>query len=270
MSNSVGILKAPRIVPASMPEPRRVPFDAPWNWLAAGWRDIWRIPRISLTYGGAFAVTAAALGLGLGSSGGQSLFPALAGGILLIGPLVAVGLYDASRRLARGEGVRFRDVLGAGLAARGQLAFFGATLLFAFLVWMQLALLILMLFFGGNGLPPLSDFIHTLLFTAHGLGFLIVGSMVGGMIAALVFAMSVVSVPLLLVTQTDAVSAARASVAAVVRNPKPMALWAVLIVVIIAAGFVTFLVGLTLAFPLIGHATWHAYAEIYGDPPART
>jgi uncharacterized membrane protein len=61
------------------------------------------------------------------------------------------------------------------------------------------------------------------------------------------------------------VTAARASVAAAVHNPKPMALWAALIVVIMAAGFATLLVGLAISFPLIGHATWHAYADIYGS-----
>jgi uncharacterized membrane protein len=247
-----------------VPAPRHVPFDAPWNWLAAGWRDMWRLPRISLAYGGAFALAAAALILGLWRAGALSLFIAFAGGFLLIGPLVAVGLYEASRRLAQGESVRLSDVASAGLGARGQLAFFGGVLLFVFLLWLQLALLLLMLFLGTTAPPQPNEFLQALLFTPRGLGLLVAGSLAGGVIAALVFAMSAVAVPLLLVSHVDAVSAARASIAAVVRNPKPMALWAALIAVIMAAGFVTLLVGLAIAFPLIGHATWHAYADIYG------
>ncbi len=254
-----------RSVPEPLPEPRRVPFDAPWNWLAAGWRDIWRAPHLSFAYGAAAALGAGVLVLALARLEAVSLFLALAGGFLLIGPLLAVGLYEASRRHSRGQPVELRNSAGVWRNARGQLGFFGAMLLFVFLVWLQLAFLLLMLFLGGAGLPPPSRFMHELLFTPHGLGLLIVGTSAGAMLAALAFAMSALAVPMLLVREIDAVTAARAGLAAVVANPKPMALWAGLIVVIMAAGFVTLLAGLVLAFPLIGHGTWHAYADIYGD-----
>lgn len=244
--------------------PRRVPFDAPWNWLAAGWRDLWTIPKLSLTYGAAFAVGAAVMAALLWVQGWNALFLALAGGFLLVGPLFGVGLYEASRKLAANERVTFSDMISAGFAAKGQLAFFGAMLAFCYLIWMQLAFLLLMLFLSGSGLPPASEFVPTLLFTPRGVSLLIVGSIVGGIIAATVFVISAVSVPSLLVERTDAVSAARASVRAVLANPKPMALWAVLIAVMMIAGFATLFIGLALAFPLIGHATWHAYRDVYG------
>ena len=268
MSDNANIALSPQVVADALPVPRRVPFDAPWTWLAAGWRDLWTIPGISLAYGFFFATAALALSLGLWGVSAHSLFLALAGGFLLIGPLVAVGLYEASRRLQRGDKIKLSDVVAAGMGARGQLAFFGIVLMFTLMVWLQLAFLLLMMFLGNAGLPPASAFVQTLLFTPRGLGLLIVGSMVGGIIAAAVFAISVVAVPLLLVTRTDAVSAARASIDAVVANPKPMMLWAALIVVIMGAGFVTLLAGLVVAFPLIGHATWHAYSDIYGTPAA--
>ena len=244
--------------------PRRVPFDAPWNWLAAGWRDMWTIPTLSLSYGAAFAVGAAAMATLLWAQGWNSLFLALAGGFLLVGPLFGVGLYQASRKLEAGERVGLSDMLAAGFAAKGQLSFFGAMLAFCYMIWLQMAFLLLMLFLGGGGLPPASEFVPTLLFTPHGLGLLIVGSIVGGAIASLVFVISAVSVPALLVGQTDAVSAARASAHAVFANIKPMALWAGLIAMMMFAGFATLFVGLVLAFPLIGHATWHAYRDVYG------
>lgn len=256
---------APRAVLERIPEPRRVPFDAPWNWLAAGWRDLWRAPQVSLAYGLAAALGAGGLVLGLVRFEAVSLFLALAGGFLLIGPLLAVGLYEASRRHARGQSVELRDIAGAWRSAHGQLGFFGAILLFVFLVWLQLAFLLLMLFLGGVALPPPSRFMTELLFTPHGLGLLIVGTLIGAMLAALVFAISALAVPMLLLHEIDAVTAARASLAAVVRNPKPMALWAGLIVVIVAAGFATLLAGLVIAFPLLGHASWHAYVDTYGD-----
>lgn len=249
------------------PQPRRVPFDAPWNWLGAGWRDMWAISNVSLAYGAVFAAMAAVLGIGLWALGAHSVFLALIGGFMLIGPLFAVGLYEASQRLSHGQPVSLGDVALAGLRARGQLIFFGATLMLVFLIWMQLAFLLLMLFMGGQGMPPPETFVQVLLFTPRGLGLLIVGSIVGAVLAAIVFAISAVAVPLLLIEQVDAVTAARASVAAVVANPKPMMLWAALIVVMMAAGFVTLLAGFIIAFPLIGHATWHAYSDIYGDKP---
>lgn len=245
--------------------PRRVPFDAPWMWLAAGWRDLWTIPRISLIYGALFAAAAAFVAVGLSLLGELSQLPALLGGFLLVGPFLSVGLYEASRLLERGVTPSFADVALVGLRAPGQVGLLGSFLLFAFMVWMQIALLLLMLFLGDAPLPPPNAFVPTLLFTPKGLGLLVVGTIVGGVIAACVFSISVVGVALMLERPMDAVTAARASVAAVVANPKPMALWAALIVGMIAAGFATLLLGFVIVFPLIGHATWHAYVAVYGD-----
>jgi uncharacterized membrane protein len=248
-----------------LPPPRRVPLDAPWAWLAAGWRDMWAIPWVSLTYGAVFAGFAGIAAAGLWYIGAASLMPALVGGMLLTGPFVAVGLYEASRRLSKGEFPGLGDVFLAAVRAPGQLAMFGSVLLFAFMIWLQLALLLMMLFLGDGSLPAPEAFMHTLLFTPRGLLLLIVGTLVGAVIATLVFSASAVAVALLLDKPVDAVTAARASIDAVMLNPKPMALWAALIVCMSAAGFATLMFGFVLAFPLIGHATWHAYADIYGD-----
>jgi uncharacterized membrane protein len=245
----------------------QVPFDAPWAWLAAGWRDMWTVPHISLAYGAAFAIVSAALAMGLMVGGLESLILALAGGFLLIGPLAAVGLYEASRRLERGESVTFGDVSRSVLNAPGQLGFFGAILTFAYFVWAQLASLLFMLFLGSRPLPPASEFLPTLLFTPHGLGLLVAGTIVGGILASLVFAISAISVPLLTARRIDAVTAIQASVAAVVQNPKPMALWAGLIAGFMALGIATIFVGLIFVFPLIGHATWHAFRDLVREEP---
>jgi uncharacterized membrane protein len=246
----------------------RVAFDAPWGWLAAGWKDKWTIPRISRAYGAAFALLSLALTLGLAVTGLQSLVLALAGGFLLIGPIAAVGLYEASRRLESGESITARDLLRAGLGAPGQLAFFGAILAFLYVVWLQLAFLLFMLFLGTSGLPPPSAFVPTLLFTPAGLALLVCGTAVGCVLAVTAFAISVVSVPLLMTRRADAVTAITASLAAVAANLKPLALWAALIAGGIILGVATLYTGLILAFPLIGHATWHAYRDLVREPPA--
>ena len=162
----------------------QVPFDAPWSWLSAGWRDMWAVPHVSLAYGVVFAALSIGLTLGLLLTGLPSLVLALAGGFLLIGPIAAVGLYEASHRLEAGRGVELGEVVRAGLRAPGQLGFFGAILAFLFFVWLQLAFLLFMLFLGSRGLPPPSEFVPTLLFTAHGLGLLVAGTAVGSLLAA--------------------------------------------------------------------------------------
>jgi uncharacterized membrane protein len=89
----------------------RVAFDAPWLWLAAGWRELWRVPRIGLCYGAAFAAVSLALAVGLLATGLASLTMALAGGFLLIGPLAAVGRYATSQRLEAGQRVTMSELL---------------------------------------------------------------------------------------------------------------------------------------------------------------
>lgn len=239
-----------------------VPFDAPWLWLAAGWRDLWLKPGVSIVYGLVFALIAIALMISLSVAHLQALVLPLAGGFVLIGPLAAVGLYDMSRSIEAGRPVTWGSVLTAYTRAKGQLSFFGAMLAFAFYIWLQLALLLFMLFWGNNSIPPPSTFIPTLLFSTHGLALLVVGTAVGGLLASVVFAISVISVPLLLTHQMDAVTAVRTSLTAIARNPKPLALWAVLIAGFMALGIATMSVGLVVAFPLIGHATWHAYRAL--------
>lgn len=103
-----------------------------------------------------------------------------------------------------------------------------------------------------------------LLFTPNGLGLLIVGTAAGAVLAALGFAVTAISIPLLMDRRIDALTAMSKSFEAVLRNPKPMALWAVLIAGFIALGMATLGVGLIVAFPLFGHATWHAYRDLVG------
>jgi uncharacterized membrane protein len=243
----------------------QVPFDAPWSWLASGWGDLWSAPRVSLLYGVAFAALSAALALGLMVTGLASLILALGGGFLLVGPLAAVGLYEVSRRLESGSSVDLGVFSWSRPKALGQLGFFGGILAFVYFVWLQLAFLLFMLFLGSRGLPPPSEFVPTLLFTAHGLGLLVTGTIVGGVLATVVFAISAISVPLLMTRRIDAVTAIAASLAAVLLNPKPMALWAGLIAAFMALGLATLFVGLVIVFPLIGHATWHAFRDLVRD-----
>ena len=246
------------------PAIRRVAFDAPWAWLAAGWRDLWSAPFISLTYGALFAAAAYVFVFHLSSTNALPLMLPLAGGFLLVGPLLAVGLYEISRRKERNEQATFQNIVAAIKGSGGQLAFFGVMLLLLYFFWMRFAFLLFMLFFGNADIPPIENFVPTLLFTPHGLGLLVTGTAVGAVFASVAYAVSAIAVPMLLDRKVDVISAVSASVKAVNENWPAMILWAVLIVGLIAMGFAGLFVGLAIAFPLIGHATWHAYRELTG------
>jgi uncharacterized membrane protein len=243
-----------------------VDFDAPWNWLAAGWRDIVATPGLSLGYGAVFAVISILLAYGLTAVGWESLVLALIGGFMILGPLFAVGLYEISRRRMEGEPIDISAVIATGASAPRRLAFMGFVLLFMFSIWLRIAFLLFAAFYGSEALPSVERFLPELLFTPHGLGLLIVGTAVGGGLALLVYMISVVSVPMLISYPVDVFTAIAVSFQSVVKNPKPMLLWAVLIAAIMACGIATAFIGLIVAFPLVGHATWHAFRDIVHAP----
>jgi len=240
----------------------RINPDAPWAWLGAGWRDLWTHPAVSLSYGLVFAAVSGLITLALFRLDLQYLLMPLAAGFMLVGPMLAVGLYETSRRIHAGEPVSLGAALFVRTASPTQLAFLGAILMFLLLAWIRVAQLLYALFFGMSAFPGFEDTVHMVFFTDAGFGMLVVGTLVGGVIAAVVFAVSAFSVPMLMVRDVDAISAAIASVNAVRDNLYPLAVWGALVVMITAVGMVTFYVGLIIAFPLIGHATWHAYRHV--------
>jgi uncharacterized membrane protein len=241
---------------------RRVALDAPWDWFARGWRDLCAVPYASVAYGAIFTLAAWGILLGLGRLEAQSLILVFAGGFMLMGPLLAAGLYEASCILEQGKHVTLRAIARGVSPAIGRLAFFGVVLFLAFFLWVQIAFLLLMLFLGTAAVPPPSEFVHTLLFTNAGLGLLFVGTLAGALLAAIVFSIATVAVPLLLVRDIDAVTAMITSVKAVSLNTGPMLLWAALIAGFMALGLATLFVGLAIVFPLAGHATWHAFRAL--------
>jgi uncharacterized membrane protein len=246
-----------------------VVFDAPWSWLAAGWRDISATPVLSLGYGLIFALISMGLAYGLTQFGWQSVVIALAGGFLILGPLFAVGLYEISRRRSEGEVVAADTLVHPSLRSPGQLAFMGFILLFIFSAWLRIAFLLFAVFFGSEILPPVERFIPELLFTPHGLGLLIVGTATGAALGFIAYTVSVVSIPLLMEHRVDVYTAISVSIRAVAKNLNPMLLWAVLIAAIMGCGIATGFLGLIVAFPLVGHATWHAYRELVHSVPQK-
>jgi len=247
---------------ARFPEVRKVRTDAPWVWLARGWADMSSVPALSLSYGIAFFLISLSLVVALFQFELGALVPVMAAGFLLVGPMLAVGMYEASRRLEADLPVRLADVAFVSTRSPAQLAFLGAMLMGAMLIWVRIASLLFALFFGSQDMPTIAEFVPALLLTPHGLGLLIVGTVTGGVLALVCFAISVVSVPMLMARDVDAVTAVLTSIETVRRNFWPMMIWGWIIAFFTAIGIATFLLGLIVVFPLLGHATWHAYRDL--------
>jgi uncharacterized membrane protein len=255
---------APAQLPSPFPPINAIAFSAPLRWLAAGMRDLRRAPLSSMSYGVAFALMGWLIYFVFQHA--YEYTSALTAGFLLVGPFLCTGLYDISRRLERGEPVRLNDTMTAWRANLGAFSLFSLALTIIMLIWARASLVTFALFFS-SGMPTLSKFLQRVVTPEHW-DFILTYFAVGGLFAAIVFAVSVVSVPMMLDRGTDTVVAALTSVRALLANFAPLLLWAVLIVLLTAIGFATLFIGLILTIPIVGHATWHAYRDLVGSQPA--
>lgn len=239
-------------------------MDAPWRWLGAGFRDLMKAPLLSIGYG--VLVIGGGIGITtlLWQTGYASLIPVAFGMFAIFGPMLAVGLYEMSRRIAAGQKPALYPIQLIGAGSTLQLAYVGFFLMFAALVWARMAMLLYALFTNGIYLP-VDQFFSFALGTGAGLAMISIGTVIGAGIAFAIFVLSVVSIPTIMNEKKDAFSAIGISLLAVKNNFAVMILWAWLIAVITIAGIATFFVGLAIAFPLLGHATWHAYRDIRGQ-----
>lgn len=243
---------------------RTVGVDRSGRWLSHAWRDFTRAPGPSLAYGGAFVVVSFTLTVGLWLAGMASLVLPFAGGFLLMAPILAVGLYEISRRLEAGEVLKAKEIFASCSRNGGQLAAMGVVLMLMMFIWILLALVLFALFFHQQP-PTLDRFVEEIAFSPRGAVFLALGTAVGGALATLIFVITAFSIPMLLDRQVDVVTAILASVAAVRANLPVMFGWAAMIALLAGFGLVTGFLGLAVAFPLLGYATWHAYRDVIGD-----
>ncbi len=249
-------------LPLSAQRRRNLPTSAALSWLGAGWRDLWRNPGPSLLYGLAVFAVSAIIVWGLFRLGlDYILFPALAG-FMVMGPLLAIGLYQKSRAIELGEPVSLSRMIFVKAASGGQVWYTGAILSLLMLVWMRAAVIIYALFFGLRPFPGLHEVTAMLFGTPVGWAMLLVGTVVGGLFAAFSFAISAFAIPMLLDERVDAFTAMGTSISMVWRNLPVMLAWGAIVLALFLVSVATGLLGLIVVFPLLGHATWHSYRAL--------
>jgi uncharacterized membrane protein len=244
-----------------LPKVNEITLDHPWDWLAKGWKDLYRAPKFSLAYGMIFVAVSYGLTLGLIYEDLFFIIPPLAAGFFLLAPLLGIGLYQISDSLEQGQDVQFCNALTAWRRNDIQLSAMALVLVMVVLVWMLAAILVFALFYD-KPIPTWENFIPEVFLSGNSPVFLFTGIAVGGLIAVFTFVISAITVPVLMDRQTDVMTAIHTSLQAVRVNWQAMALWASLIVMFVGIGIVTFYIGLVATMPLVGHATWHAYRDL--------
>jgi len=229
-------------------------WGAPFAWLKAGWHDFTRAPVVGLFYGLCFVLMGWAL-VGTFQRAPEYTL-ALSAGFLLLGPFLCLGLYHASRELEQGRRPGLLASLTAWRISSGQLAIFAAVLLVLEMLWGRAAMIVFAISFDGvpDFSGPLSSFL-----TEEFITFGIVYMVVGAIFAGLIFAISVVSMPMILDRSVDAVSAGLLSMRLVATQPGVLWLWAAVIGVLTLLAMLPGFIGLLVVAPVLGHASWHAY-----------
>lgn len=243
--------------PFTLPGVRAIDMAAPLRWIGAGFRDFLAMPSASLFYGAALAL----MGYLLTNFYGGAIGIAFTTGFLLVGPFLAIGLYDLSRQRAAGKHPRLGPSLSAWNDNLPAIGFYAAILMLSLAVWARVSVVIIALFFP-DGVESFTALLAALRDSTDTWVFFTIYILVGAGLALFTFATSVVALPMLLDRkEMDAISAMIVSFNTIRVNTLPMLAWALIIVALTAAGFVAWFIGLVVVLPIIGHGTWHAYRE---------
>jgi len=235
---------------------------------AEGLRDFQAAPFYGLFFGAIYAAGGLLMLVTATRGGYGYLVYPLAAGFALIGPFVATGLYEVSRRRESGEPLSFTAIL-ACISRQGgrELGWMALVTIFVFIVWMYQVRLLIALFLGVLSFTTVQQFVSVVFTTPEGWVFLAVGHVVGAILAVALFSITVVSFPLLLDRDVDFVTAMITSVRTVTLNPVPMLGFAAVVIALTLAALLPLFLGLIVVLPVLGHATWHLYRRAIAWPP---
>ncbi len=249
-----------QIAPSPPPKLGSVGFSDITAALGAGMRDFLKAPLFGLFFASFFVIGGILIYLQLDVLDQSYWIIPIGLGFPLLSPFLAVGLYEVSRRLERGEALDWAAVLGVVFRQKErQFPSVAMVIIMIFMFWVFVAHLVFALFMG---LEPMTNIItnwRDTLLTEEGLTMLAVGTGVGAVLSFILFSLTVVSLPLLLDREIDFITAMISSFQLVLANLVPMLAWGALIAVLMVLGMLPFFLGLFIVLPVLGHATWHLY-----------
>lgn len=269
VGSAVDPVSATAELAATGPEIRYgVPLTAPARWLAAGFADLRRSPGPSLLIGALCTAISWLLVGAMAYLEYAVLILPLTAGFMFAAPVLAVGLYEGSRRIEAGEAPDFDATRAAWRRNRFGIAFMGILLMMFLYGWLRVATMLFALFFGLVA-PPLEQIFSRAFLSPDTIFYGVAGTLIGAVLAAIVFGLSAISLPMLVDRRVDAVTAAATSMRALTANPMTAVVWASLIVSITFIAALPAFLGFVVAVPLIGHATWHAYRDLVAPAEPR-
>ena len=237
-----------------------VPISAVFKWLGAGWRDFTHTGMRGTYYGVCFAVMGYAIAVVYGNFWQATM--GMMAGFFLMGPFICTGIYELSRQKERREELSLVRSWTAWFRNWKSIGFFAAMLTFFMIVWTRVSVVLFALF-ASHVYPTVQSMLDQII-SLQNIEFILVWMGVGFVFASLVFAVSVVSVPLLLDRGVDTLEAVFASARALWANPGTCLVWGLSIVILVGSSLVLFMPLMVITAPLVGHATWHAYRELVG------
>jgi len=240
-------------------EIRKAELVRPFFWLGRGWQDLWKNPSASIAHGVMVAMMGAVILLFASSH--IYMIATVISGFLLAGPFMSIGLCELSRQQENEQSLSFDDSLSVLASNRVPLGNFSTTLLVISVLWFTLSGLVLFAFFGDIA-PSIKDSLWDDFMYMVSPEQVLLYIVVGSILACIVFALSVVSIPAIIDSHVQALDAMLLSIHVVVCNFPVMIIWAALIVILTAIGFLSYLLGMVIIYPLLGHATWHAYRDL--------